>query len=74
MQTEGLILWRWLPGTAGLIEGMLRACPARLNLLFQAPDRFPGPRGPGHLSLGSSVLSGRVRAQQIETELLLKHH
>lgn len=74
MQTLGLILWQWLPGAAGLIEGMLRACPARLNLLFQAPDRFPGPLGPGHLCLGSSVLSGRVRAQQIETELLLKHH
>lgn len=43
---RSLWLWQWLPGSAGVMEGMLRTCPARLNLLLQFSDRFPGPLGP----------------------------
>ncbi len=48
---RSLWLWRWLPGSTGVMEGMLRTCPARLNLLLQFSDRFPGPLGPGRLCL-----------------------
>lgn len=58
------------------MEGMLRTCPARLNLLLQVSDRFQGPLGTrapvseAHLC----ALSGRATARQIEPVLLLKHH
>lgn len=66
---HGTWLRRRLPGSAEVMEGMLRTCPGRLDLLLQFSDRFAGPSGP---EAPASQAHLRLQAEPQRDRLSLK--